>query len=91
LLDDAPETAIPMPLDGHTRYRVRAFELSDPAFDSLYRELTGQPETPKPTLGDVIKARRGWYAHCGEAVARERGRHGLPIGREFLESVLERR
>ena len=55
LLDDAPEAAIPVPLDGHTRYRIRAFELADPDFEALYRELTGQPETPKPILGDVIK------------------------------------
>jgi TIR domain len=55
LLDDATDAAIPMPLDGHTRYRLRAFELADPDFEALYRELTSQPETPKPTLGDVIK------------------------------------
>ena len=55
LLDDAPEATIPLPLDGHTRYRIRAFDLADPDFEALYRELTGQPKTPKPTLGDVIK------------------------------------
>ena len=52
LLDEAPEAAIPLPLDGHTRYRIRAFEFSDPDFKKLYRELTAQPETLKPTLGD---------------------------------------
>ena len=55
LLDGAPEAAIPLPLDGHTRYRIRAFEFNDPDFQALYRELTDQPATPKPTLGDVIK------------------------------------
>jgi TIR domain len=55
LLDDAPEAAIPMPLDGYTRYRVRAFQLDDPDFEALYRELTGQAETPKPALGKVIR------------------------------------
>jgi len=54
LLDDTPETAIPMPLEGHTRYRVRAFELGDSGFEALYRELTGQPRTPKPELGELV-------------------------------------
>jgi hypothetical protein len=34
LLDDAPEVAIPVPLNGHTRYRVRGFELTDPDFEA---------------------------------------------------------
>lgn len=55
LLDEVTEAAIPLPLDGHTRYRIRAFEFADSGFEALYRELTGQPETPKPTLGNVIK------------------------------------
>jgi hypothetical protein len=55
LLDDAPEAAIPLPLDGHTRYPIRAFELTDSGFEALYRELTGQPETQKPALGSLIK------------------------------------
>jgi hypothetical protein len=55
LLDDDPESGVPMPLDGHTRYRLRAFELSDPGFEELYRELTGQPEITKPPLGDVVR------------------------------------
>jgi hypothetical protein len=55
LLDDDPESSVPMPLDGHTRYRLRAFELSDPGFEALYRELTAQPEITKPALGDVVK------------------------------------
>ena len=59
LLKDAPETAIPVPLDGHTRYRIRAFEFSDPDFKELYRELTGQPGTPKPNSGDVINLGAG--------------------------------
>jgi hypothetical protein len=55
LSGDAPETGIPLPLDGHTRYRVGGFDLSDPGFEALYRELTGQPETSKPELGEIVK------------------------------------
>jgi hypothetical protein len=55
LLDEVTEAAIPLPLDGHTRYRIRAFEFADSGFEAIYRELNGQPETPKPTLGNVIK------------------------------------
>jgi TIR domain len=76
LLDDAPETAIPLPLDGHTRYHIRAFQLQDPDFESLYRELTRQPETPKPTLGDVHKARPSRRTHCHDGADRERGQMG---------------
>ena len=59
LLDNAPKATIPLPLDGHTHYRIGAFELADPDFEALYRELTGQPGTAKPTLGDVIKLDAG--------------------------------
>lgn len=55
LLGDAPEAAIPLPLQGHARYRIGAFELTDRDFEALYRELTGQPETPKPGLGPPVK------------------------------------
>jgi hypothetical protein len=48
-----------LPLDGHTRYRIGAFELTDPNFEALYCELTGQIITPKPSLGDVVKLRAG--------------------------------
>jgi hypothetical protein len=55
LLDNAPEAAIPVLLNGYTHYRIRVFELADSEFGALYRELTSQPETPKPTLGDVVR------------------------------------
>jgi hypothetical protein len=58
-LGDAPEAGIPLPLDGHTRYRIGAFELTDPNFEALYRELTGQIITPKPSLGDVVRLHAG--------------------------------
>ena len=54
LLDDATEDGIPVPLKGHTRYRVRAFDLSDPGFVALYRELTGRPAVVKPPLGALV-------------------------------------
>src|SRR5208282_2879256 len=41
LLDDATDDGIPRPLKNHARYRVNAFDLSDPGFEGLYRELTG--------------------------------------------------
>ena len=68
LLDDAPEAAIPLPLDGHTRYRIRAFELTDPGFEAIYRELTGQPETLKPALGHVIRLDAGGAPGAAKAL-----------------------
>ena len=63
LLGDAPEDGIPLPLKGHARYRVKAFDLSDPGFEGLYRELTGQPAVIKRGLGEkVILAPRGTAA-----------------------------
>ena len=59
LLDDALETSVPLPLDGHTRYRLREFALRDAGFAGLYRELTGQPETMKPELGEVVRMGEG--------------------------------
>jgi hypothetical protein len=58
LLDDAPETSVPLPLDGHT-HRLRGFALRDAGFAGLYRELTGQPETMKPELGEVVRIGEG--------------------------------
>jgi hypothetical protein len=55
LLDDESENGIPAPLNGHTRYRVRGFDLADPGFQALYRELTNQPEVIKGPLGGVVK------------------------------------
>ena len=58
-MGEAPEAGIRLPLDGHTRYRIGAFELTDPNFEALYRELTGQIITPKPSLGDVVRLHAG--------------------------------
>ena len=54
LLGDAPEDSIPIPLKGHARYCINAFDLSDPGFEALYRELTGQPAVIKPGLGTKV-------------------------------------
>jgi tetratricopeptide (TPR) repeat protein len=54
LLGDATEDGIPSPLKGHARYRVKAYDLSDPGFEGLYRELTRQPAVAKPALGTKV-------------------------------------
>ncbi|MFZ4768310.1 MAG: toll/interleukin-1 receptor domain-containing protein, partial [Roseimicrobium sp.] len=54
LLDDAGESAIPQPLPADTRYRLKAFDLTDPGYQALYRELTGQPAVIKPKVGAVV-------------------------------------
>jgi len=54
LLDDATDDGIPRPLKNHARYRVNAFDLSDPGFEGLYRELTGQPAIIKEPLGQRV-------------------------------------
>ena len=59
LPDDAPEDGIPFPLKGHARYRVKVFDLSDPGFEGLYRELTGQPAIIKRDPGTKSLCLRG--------------------------------
>ena len=54
LLSGASEDGIPGPLKGHARYRVNAFDLSDPEFEGLYREATGQPRVIKRGLGAKV-------------------------------------
>jgi hypothetical protein len=53
LLDDPPEDAIPFAMRPHHRYRVKAFALSDPGYEDLYRELTVQPAIVRPAIGEV--------------------------------------
>lgn len=48
--DDDPAD-IPAPVQGFTFYRLAHFDLSDAAYEALYRHLTGQCATPKPELG----------------------------------------
>jgi len=54
LLGDAPDEAVPFPLRPHNRYRVKAFALSDPVYEDLYRELTSQPAIVRPEIGEVV-------------------------------------
>src|SRR5881394_1246361 len=55
VFSDASTDFIPPPIRNHTRYRVGAFDLTDPGYQELYRELTGQPLVTKPPLGEAIK------------------------------------
>ena len=43
-----------MPLRPYPRYRLNAFELSDPEFEALYRRLTNQPEVVRPERGQRV-------------------------------------
>ena len=54
LLPGAEPAHIPDPVQGHSYYRITAFDLSDPGFEALYRHLTDQPATLKPDLGEVV-------------------------------------
>ena len=51
LLTGSEPAHIPNPVQGHIRYRIAAFDISDPGYEGLYRHLTGQPATPRPDLG----------------------------------------
>jgi len=51
LLGGADAANIPTPVQGFTFYRLGAFDLSDAAYEALYRRLTGQHTTPAPELG----------------------------------------
>ena len=54
LLDDAPEDGIPFAISLHHHYRVKAFALSDPGYEDLYRELTSHPAIVRPEIGEVV-------------------------------------
>ena len=54
LLGDEDDESIPIRLQGFAKYRVRQFELGDPGFETLYRELTVQPAILKPALGERV-------------------------------------
>jgi hypothetical protein len=88
LVDDAPEEAIPLPLDGHTRYRIRAFELADPGFEAIYRELTGQPEMVKPALGSVVSLGAGGAPQVAMALPEKKAVTGFAhVDRPLDESA----
>ena len=54
LFGDESDESVPIPLQGFAKFRIRAFDLSDPGFEALYRELTGQPAVIKPVLGAKV-------------------------------------
>lgn len=54
LLPGGSEDDIPRPLKSTAIYRPTGFALTDADFESLYRDLTGQPAVVKPELGDVV-------------------------------------
>ena len=53
LLPGAEPTHIPAPVRGHNHYRLAIFDFTDPAYEALYRHLTGQPATARPGLGRI--------------------------------------
>ena len=63
LLPDLEPAHIPNPVQGHSHYRIKTFDLTDPGFEALYRHLTGQAPTPPPDLGKITplppRPRRG--------------------------------
>jgi hypothetical protein len=54
LFGDESDESVPIPLQGFAKFRIRAFDLSDPGFEALYRELTSQPAVIKPALGAKV-------------------------------------
>jgi tetratricopeptide (TPR) repeat protein len=54
LLPGTKEDDIPRPLSDHARYALAAFDLKDPGYRALYRELTGQPAVTKPVVGEIV-------------------------------------
>lgn len=57
VFDRGDEAHIPRPLKNGTHYTLTAFELSDPGYKALYRELTHQPAVERPPLGPIVKLR----------------------------------
>ena len=62
LLDDEPESSVPEAVANSNHFRLRAFGLpkndltnADPGYIALYRLLTDQPDTPKPTPGELVR------------------------------------
>ncbi|AHF05480.1 hypothetical protein MARPU_08505 [Marichromatium purpuratum 984] len=55
LLDDTPENALPPVVASWNRFRLHRFgiETGDQGYEALYRLLTGQPTTAKPSLGPL--------------------------------------
>jgi hypothetical protein len=54
LFGDESDESIPIPLQGFAKFRIRAFDLNDPGFEALYRELTVQPAVIKPAIREKV-------------------------------------
>ncbi len=54
LLPGATEEHIPVPLQQTTHYPIAEFDLSDPGYKALYREVTDQLGITKPDLGQKV-------------------------------------
>jgi hypothetical protein len=64
VFDRKDEDFIPVPLRGAGYYHLTAFDLSDPGYKALYRELTFQT-IKKPPLGEVVVLERGFDVRRG--------------------------
>jgi len=81
---------IPAPVRNHTRYQVKAFELTDVGYQDLYRELTGQPLVTKPPLGEIIKLGAALEATATPLEVRQVKTNFPPIetpGRDFKADI----
>ena len=60
LLPGSEPAHIPNPVQGHSYYRIRTFDLTDPGFEALYRHLTDRQKTNLivETERRIEKARR---------------------------------
>ncbi|HEV7237958.1 MAG TPA: SEFIR domain-containing protein [Thermoanaerobaculia bacterium] len=54
LFDGATTEYIPIPIRNDGHYRISQFDLADPGYEALYRDLTGQPYVTKPDPGSIV-------------------------------------
>lgn len=54
LFDGATTEHIPIPIRNDAHYRISQFDLTDPGYEALYRDLIGRPYVTKPDLGDIV-------------------------------------
>jgi tetratricopeptide (TPR) repeat protein len=54
LFEGTTEEHIPITIRNDGHYRISQFDLTDPGYEALYRDLTEQPYVTKPELGNVM-------------------------------------
>jgi tetratricopeptide (TPR) repeat protein len=54
LFEGATTDDIPIRIRNDGHYRISRFDLADPGYEALYRDLTGQPYVIKRDLGDIV-------------------------------------